>query len=495
MSLQENDVSDRSVVYRESSDVRHHNGASSDSAPIAHSHSQPDDCVLLEQFRGAGCTESFQAIVARHKGWIYSLAKRHVKDRHLAEDVVQAVFIVLAKKAGTIPSSTPLAAWLFRVARFAANDVIKRESRGRRRIDRAAEHVRSKSTANGNGDASSVDVDEALACVGEADRQVILLRFYEDMSMAEIGSVLGINEQAAKKRVSRAVMRLREVLGRQGHALSATAILTLLLQTTQEAQAGSAVVIGAISTPSKLSMTVAQSTMKLLTGAKTRLLAALAGTSVVLVLGVSSISSVMAEVVQPVWNAIEQLIWSPAPAPVVSPAPPKQSSTPATPQPTASNIWVGRAGGMAMPITPQAAANPVNLQRLPINTGAVAVIEDSFGQVWYRPIDEELLPPSQSVEAKTYEQLNPHAVFQFDRVIREVLETSVFPVREDPGDWRALRYSEDGLLFPMETNIQFVDNGLRDGSPVIPEPMLLSLAAAGIGLLARPRRAKMRECR
>src|SRR6476646_10126159 len=83
-----------------------------------------DDAILLGRYVETGCQDSFQAIVARHSGWVYSLALRAVRDRHLAEDVTQAVFIILARKAGTIRQGTPLSGWLFKASRFDISDAL-----------------------------------------------------------------------------------------------------------------------------------------------------------------------------------------------------------------------------------------------------------------------------------------------------------------------------------------------------------------------------------
>src|SRR5258706_16362433 len=97
-----------------------------------------DDWVLLSRFVESGCQESFQQIVTRHSGWVFALSLRAVRDRHLAEDVTQAVFIVLARKARTIRQGTPISGWLFKVSRFAVSDALKRRGRGTKRENRLA---------------------------------------------------------------------------------------------------------------------------------------------------------------------------------------------------------------------------------------------------------------------------------------------------------------------------------------------------------------------
>src|SRR5258706_15630582 len=98
-----------------------------------------DDSTLLGRYVETGCQDSFEAIVARHSGWVFSLSLRAVRDRHLAEDVTQAVFIILARKARTIRQGTPLSGWLFKVSRFAVGDALKHRRRMHNREHRFAE--------------------------------------------------------------------------------------------------------------------------------------------------------------------------------------------------------------------------------------------------------------------------------------------------------------------------------------------------------------------
>src|SRR5690349_3522924 len=149
-----------------------------------------DDAVLLGRYVETGCQASFQEIVTRHSGWVFSLSLRAVRDRHLAEDVTQAVFIILAKKASAIREGTPLSGWLFKAARFAVSDALKRRTRMRNRENRFAEFFRAVhgddgALAGGAGPAGSAEIsdelshtlDEALVCLSDADRQAVLLRF------------------------------------------------------------------------------------------------------------------------------------------------------------------------------------------------------------------------------------------------------------------------------------------------------------------------------
>src|SRR3954462_13692962 len=145
-----------------------------------------DDAVLLSRFAQTGDQESFEEIVARHGGWVYSVSLRAVRDKHLAEDVTQAVFIILAKKARSIREGTPLSGWLFKACRFAVSDALKRRTRMKNRENRFAEFFRATNPEGAAPSENPSDVpdeisstlDEAVAILSESDRQAVLLRFY-----------------------------------------------------------------------------------------------------------------------------------------------------------------------------------------------------------------------------------------------------------------------------------------------------------------------------
>src|SRR4051795_10206178 len=114
-----------------------------------------DDFVLLSRYVETGCQESFGEIVTRHSGWVFSVSLRAVRDRHLAEDVTQAVFIILARKASTIREGTPLSGWLFKASRFAVSDALKRRTRMKNRENRFAEFFKATGGEAGAGAAAA----------------------------------------------------------------------------------------------------------------------------------------------------------------------------------------------------------------------------------------------------------------------------------------------------------------------------------------------------
>jgi RNA polymerase sigma factor (sigma-70 family) len=180
-----------------------------------------DDRTLLERYAREGAAGAFAEVVRRHVDAVYAAALRQVRDPALAEDVVQAVFIVLARKAATLGNGVVLAGWLIRTTHFAARDALKIEARRRRHEKRFAAMAPTSSEpveAQENSDfARQVwpEVDRALARMREADRGAIVLRYLEGRSMREVAAALEVTEEGAAKRVQRALGKLREYFARR----------------------------------------------------------------------------------------------------------------------------------------------------------------------------------------------------------------------------------------------------------------------------------------
>ena len=168
-----------------------------------------DDRTLLATFVRSRDDAAFAAIVARHGSMVLATARRQTRDAHRADDVAQAVFLILARRAASVDGS--LGAWLHRTTILASRNANRVDAR-RRRHEREASVDRSRRTTfrvDDDDDARLVELDAALDRLGRADREVIALRFFEALDVAEIAGRLGVNVEAAKKRLSRAIDRLR----------------------------------------------------------------------------------------------------------------------------------------------------------------------------------------------------------------------------------------------------------------------------------------------
>lgn len=183
------------------------------------------DHELLQRYARAGDQAAFTELVARHLNLVYSAARRQVHPPQLAEDVTQSVFLDLARCARDFPSGQPLAPWLHVVTRRTAIDAIRRESRRHAREQSALE-IAAMNTADSTWLHIEPLIDEAVAALPAPDRTAIVLRFFEQKSLRDIGAALGTTEDAAQKRVSRALDQLRTLLTRRGLTLTAAGLAT-----------------------------------------------------------------------------------------------------------------------------------------------------------------------------------------------------------------------------------------------------------------------------
>jgi len=187
------------------------------------------DQQLLRDYSAHRTEAAFAELVRRHVDFVYSAAVRMVRDAHLAQDVTQGVFVTLAQNARQLTERPTLSGWLHRTAQNLAANVVRTDVR--RRI-REQEAVTMNELLSATPDASweqiSPELDAALGELNEPDRDALLLRYFERKSAQEMAQILGISDEAAQKRVNRAVDRLRELFSKRKITIGASGLVVLI---------------------------------------------------------------------------------------------------------------------------------------------------------------------------------------------------------------------------------------------------------------------------
>jgi len=232
-----------------------------------------DDAELLQRYVESGSETAFAVIVERYKGLVYASALRQTSSPDLAQEITQAVFIILARKAAALPRGVILSGWLFRTTCFATRDALKSERRRQCREQRV-------SLMNADQPGSSTDedavwqeiapiLDESLSRLSETDRYALLLRFFEQKKLAEVGHALGLSEDGARKRVERALERLRALLGQRGVVVPAAILVTVL--SANAAPAAPATLAVATTAATATTASLVKGTLALMTWSKAKI--------------------------------------------------------------------------------------------------------------------------------------------------------------------------------------------------------------------------------
>ena len=183
-----------------------------------------DDMALVREYAQSNSEQAFAAVVSQHVNLVYSVALRQVRDPSLAEEITQAVFIILARKAKSLSPKTTLSGWLCRTARYVSDRALRAE---RRRQFREQE-AQMQSTLNepDSGAWTQIEplLDEALNCLGEKEHDAVVLRFFDGKELKQVGAAMGTTEDGARMRVNRGLEKLRKFFTKRGITLSAAMI-------------------------------------------------------------------------------------------------------------------------------------------------------------------------------------------------------------------------------------------------------------------------------
>jgi RNA polymerase sigma factor (sigma-70 family) len=239
--------------------------------------SDAPDARLLEEFARNQSEDAFAELVRRHIGLVHSVALRHTANVEQAQDITQAVFIILARKAGSLSSRVVLPGWLYHTARLTAVNFQRAEMRRMRREQEAfMQSTLEEPASDALWRELSPLLDDAMEQLRASDHDALVLRYFQNQSLADIGAAMGIAERAAQKRVNRALEKLRKFFLQRGvSSTTATIAETISAHSIQTVPAGLAklVTVAAIAkgaTASASSLTLVKGALKIMAWTKTQ---------------------------------------------------------------------------------------------------------------------------------------------------------------------------------------------------------------------------------
>lgn len=208
-----------------------------------------DDASLLRHYAAEGSEPAFRELVRRHLAMVHATARRVIACApHLADDIAQNAFTDLAKKAATLPKGTVLAGWLHRHTCYLALNAVRAENRRQARERTAMEMhaVNNNAGVDEHWARLAPVLDEALNHLEVEDRDAIVLRYLEQRDLRSVGLAIGVSEDTAQKRVTRALDKLRGLLRHREITVSATVLAaTLDAGSVASTQASLAVLVSA----------------------------------------------------------------------------------------------------------------------------------------------------------------------------------------------------------------------------------------------------------
>jgi RNA polymerase sigma factor (sigma-70 family) len=226
-----------------------------------------DELRLLREYAAQRSEAAFEALVARHIDLVYSAAWRRTRDASISEEVTQVVFIILARKAASLGPKTVLSGWLYRTTLYVAADALRSQRRRQLREQEAyMQAIPDEASTQQAWKELSPLLDEGMARLGRTERDALVLRFFEGHSLEQVGVALGLSEGAAKKRVYRAVEKLRGFFGKRG-VVSSAVLLTGAISANSVHAAPAGLAAGVTAAAVGKGAAVGGSTLALLKGA------------------------------------------------------------------------------------------------------------------------------------------------------------------------------------------------------------------------------------
>jgi uncharacterized protein (TIGR03435 family) len=255
-----------------------------------------NDIALLREYAARNSEFAFAEIVHRHINLVYSVALRFTGNCEDAQDVTQAVFIILARKAASLRQKTILTGWLYETTRFTAMKFLRTKAR-QQALEQEAYMQSTLNDSNPDGVWKQLAplLEEAMARLNEKERTLLALRFFENKSGAETAAILGIQEWAARKRVGRAMKKLQHYFSRCGVNSTAAAIAgAISANSVQAAPIGLAKIISAVAiakgaAASTSTLTLIKGALKIMAWTKMKT-AIVAGAVVLLAAGTTTVT-------------------------------------------------------------------------------------------------------------------------------------------------------------------------------------------------------------
>jgi RNA polymerase sigma factor (sigma-70 family) len=253
-----------------------------------------DDISLLREYLDHESEDAFAALVTRHVSKVYSIALRHTRHPHQAEEIAQAVFVILARQARQLGSRVIISGWLCRTAQLTAVTFVRSETRRARREQEAYMQNPLVETESDVWAQIEPLLDAAMAGLSESDYQAVVLRFFDRKSMKEVGAALSASEDAAKMRVNRAVEKLRLFFTRSGIVVPVAVLMAAISANSVQsapatlARTATTVALAKGATASTPTLTLIKEVLKIMAWTKAKT-AIVAGAVTLLVAGTATV--------------------------------------------------------------------------------------------------------------------------------------------------------------------------------------------------------------